>query len=69
MEQTSGTLTTDQPLHKLHNNLIKYMIKNPVQKKMQEKLDIAWDHYNVDVDFNVFKEITQKKLSHNRCTS
>lgn len=44
MTQTSGILTTDQPFDKLHNNLIKYVIKNPVQKKMQEKLEKPWDH-------------------------
>lgn len=49
-------MTTDQPIDKLHNSLIKYIIKKPVQKKMQEKLDIPRDHWNVNVDFNVFKE-------------
>lgn len=55
MAQTSGIPTTNQPLDKLHNNRIKY-IKNPVQTKMQEKLDIPWEHWNVNVDFNVFRE-------------
>lgn len=61
MTQTSSIPSTDQPWEKLHNNLIKYIIKNPVQQKMQE---IPWDRWNVHVD--VFKECNHSEKAQSK---